>query len=474
MATKCYAMRIMPTKGRNKEMKKKIISVLLASVMAASLAACGSETSDAGTSTEETATDEETTSTDTQTATTDSASSDALEVMIWDSNQQPGIQEICDEFTAETGIKVNITVKDWTSYWTTLEAAASGGDMPDVFWMHSNNSQMYMKNDMLLNLDDYIAGSDTIDLDNYMSEVTQLYTYNDSVYAVPKDYDTIALWYNKTMFDEAGLSYPDDTWTWDDMYDAAKKLTKSDGSQYGYALNPSNDQDGYYNMVYSMGGYILSDDKKSSGYDDANTLKAMDYVGKLVSDCCPDPTTMSETGVDVLMESGTVAMCTQGSWMVPAFKQNEYMTANCDVAVLPYDKETGVRASICNGLGWAASASTDRPDDCWKLIEWFGSKEMQLKQADLGVTMSAYLNTSDTWVNCTSDFNLQPYLDETTDSTGSAKNELIIRPFTYNSTVWTNAAQEALVDAWSDSSKMESACTSFAQEMNDDIANENG
>ena len=401
------------------------------------------------------------------------SSKDALEVVIWDNNQQKGLQQICDLFTEETGIKVDVQVKEWDSYWTLLEAGASGGDMPDVFWMHSNNSQMYMKNNKLLKLDDYISKSDKIDMSNYMSEITELYTYDGSYYAVPKDYDTIALWYNKKMFDEAGLAYPDETWTWDDLYEAAKKLTKDDGSQYGFCMNTSNDQDTYYNMVYSMGGYIVNDDHTKSGYDDANTIKAMDYVGKLLKDCCPPATTMSETGTDVMFQSGTVAMITQGSWMTSGFLDNEYLVENCDVAILPYDKTTGVRASLCNGLGWAASADTKRPDDCWKLIEWLGSKEMQEKQAELGVTMSAYNNTSDKWVKCTDKFNLNAYLDITKESTvPGVTNELVLRPYTYNSTVWSQAAQTFFADAWADTSKMEQSCKDFATQMNEYIAEE--
>lgn len=194
-------------------MRKKLLAAFLAATMCLSLTACGGGggNSSGGSS--------------------GGSSSDALQVVIWDNNQQAGIQEICDEFTAETGIKAKVEVKSWDSYWTLLEAGASGGEMPDVFWMHSNNSQIYMNNDMLLNLDDYIANSDTINLDNYMPEVTELYTHNDSIYAIPKDYDTIALWYNKKMFDDEGLDYPDSTWTWDDLYEAAKTLTH-DG-QYG-------------------------------------------------------------------------------------------------------------------------------------------------------------------------------------------------------------------------------------------------
>lgn len=430
-----------------KKSVKKLIAAGLAATTALSLCACGGG---------------------------DSGSSDKpLEVVIWDNNQQKGLQQICDEFTAETGIKVEVQVKEWDSYWTLLEAGASGGDMPDVFWMHSNNSQMYMNNGKLLKLDDYIAKSDKIDMANYMPEITELYTFDGSYYAIPKDYDTIALWYNKTMFDEANLAYPDETWTWDDMYEAAKKLTKADGSQYGFCMNTSNDQDTYYNMVYAMGGYIVSDDHKKSGYDDANTLKAMDYMAKLLADACPPATTMSETGTDVMFQSGTVAMITQGSWMTAGFLDNEYLVNNCDVAIIPYDKETGIRASLCNGLGWAASAETKRPDDCWKLLEWFGTKEMQEKQSELGVTMSAYNNTSDKWVNSTDKFNLNAYLDVTKESTvPGVTNTLVLRPYTYNSTVWSQAAQTFLADAWADPTKLQQASKDFAVQMNEAIADE--
>lgn len=440
-------------------MRKKILLLLMVSLMIFSFAACNAKES---ADTKEQEASNQTT-----------AKNASLEVVIWDTNQQAGLQEICDLFTEETGIKVDIQVKDWDSYWTLLEAGASGGDMPDVFWMHSNNSQMYMNNDVLLKLDDYIEKSDKIDLDNYMEEIVELYTWNSSYYAIPKDYDTIALWYNKTMFDEAGLSYPDETWTWEDMYEAAVKLTKEDGSQYGFALNPSNDQDTYYNMVYSMGGYIVSEDHKSSGYDNENTIKAMEYIGKLIKDACPSSTTMSETGTDVLMQSGTVAMITQGSWMTAGFLQNEYMKENCDVAIMPYDAATNVRASLCNGLGWSAYAGTDRPEDAWALLEWFGSKEMQLKQAELGVTMSAYENTSDSWVNGTDIFNLQAYLDVTQEAGAQVSNQLVLRPYTYNSTVWSSAAQTAFSKAWADTSLMRQTCIDFANEMNEAIAKEN-
>ena len=182
---------------------------------------------------------------------------------------------------------------------------------------------------------------------------------------------------------------------------------------------------------------------------------------------------MSETGTDVLFQSGQVAMITQGSWMIAGFKDNDYLTENCDIAILPFNKSTNKRATIINGLGWSASATTDRPDDCWALLEWFGSKEMQEKQAQLGVTMSAYEGTSDTWVNSTDVFNLDGYMEITKPESGGVPNELVLRPYTYNSTKWSTMASTELVNAWADPSSMEDVCKNIASQMNDMIASEN-
>ncbi len=393
-----------------------------------------------------------------------SGSKDSLEVVIWDNNQQKGLQQICDLFTEETGIKVDVQVKEWDSYWTLLEAGASGGDMPDVFWMHSNNSQMYMKNNKLLKLDDYIEKSDKVDMSNYMSEITELYTYDGSYYAVPKDYDTIALWYNKTLFDEAGLDYPTADWTWDDVTEAAKKLTKDDGSQYGLGMRNDNNQAGYYNLIYDNGGYIISDDKTKSGWDDEKTIAAMQTLEGWIKDgVIPSLETMSENNEDVLFEAGKIAMTCQGSWMLAAFKENEYTAANCDCVELPKNAETGRRASSYNGLGWAASASGEHTDEAWQLIEYLGSKEAQEKQAELGVTMSAYKDTSDAWAK-SADFNLQAYLN--------MMDDMEIRPYSKSTVTWENEDNEILKGVYTGDITMEEACKQMADQMNEKLAEE--
>ena len=315
-----------------------------------------------------------------------------------------------------------------------------------------------------MDLTDKIADSSEIDPANYPEDIWGLYTYDDKYYAVPKDVDTIALWYNKTLFDEAGLEYPTADWTWDDVTEAAKKLTKDDGSQYGLAMGNGSNQDGYYNMVYDNGGYIINDDKTQSGWDDPKTIEAMQTMEGWINDgVMPSLETMSENGNDVLFESGKVAMITQGSWMLAAYRDNEYTAANCDCVELPKSATTGRRASIYNGLGWAASATTEHPDEAWQLIEYLGSKEAQEKQAELGVTMSAYTGTSDAWAK-SADFNLQAYLN--------MMDDMVIRPYSRTTVTWENEDSEIMKDVFSGDKTMEEACKAMADQMNECLADE--
>lgn len=431
---------------------KKVMALVLASAMVFSMAACGGDSGSSGETKKEDS--------------GDSGESDGgeLSVSIWDTNQEPGLKEILADFTEETGIKTKLTVVKWDEYWTMLEAGAQGGSLPDVFWMHSNESERYMSNDMLLDLTDKIAESDKIDPENYPEDIWGLYTYDDKYYAVPKDVDTIALWYNKTMFDEAGLAYPTADWTWDDVSEAAKKLTKDDGSQYGLAVRNDNNQAGYYNLVYDNGGYIINEDKTKSGWDDPKTIEAMKTLEGWIKDgVMPSIETMSENGEDVLFQSGKAAMVLQGSWMVAAYRDNEYTAANCDLVELPKNAETGRRASVYNGLGWAAAANGEPTEEAWKLLEYLGSEEAQKKQAELGVTMSAYKGTSDAWAK-SADFNLQAYLN--------MMDDMEIRPYSKTTVTWENEDNEILKGVYTGEKTMEEACKEMADQMNEKLAEE--
>lgn len=435
---------------------KKAMALVLAGIMTLSLTACGGGSSENTASSSEGSASQETSS-------QESSSGDAeLSIAIWDTYQEPGIKEILAGFTEKTGISTKLSVIKWDEYWTMLEAGAQGGSLPDVFWMHSNESERYMSNEMLLDITDKIAESEVIDPENYPEDIWGLYTYDDKYYAVPKDVDTIALWYNKAMFEEAGLDFPTADWTWDDMFEAAQKLTNDE--HFGLAIRNDNNQAGYYNMIYDNGGTVITDDKTKSGWDDPKTIEAMEQLESWIqAGVMPSIETMSENGEDVLFQSGKVAMVLQGSWMLAAYRDNEYTAANCDVVELPKSATTGRRVSIYNGLGWAAAAGGSHTEEAWQLLEYLGSKEAQEQQAELGVTMSAYKGTSDAWAG-SADFNLEAYLN--------MMDDMVIRPYSRSTVTWENANSEILKKVYTGETSMADACQQMAEQMNEKLAEE--
>jgi len=380
---------------------------------------------------------------------------------LWDSNQAVGFEKMAAEFTEKNpGIKIEIQLNGWSDYWTALDAAASAGTLPDTFWMHSNNFYRYASNDMLMTMDDLIASSDKIDLNNYPEGLVALYNHNGKQYCIPKDFDTIGLWYNKTMFDEAGLEYPDETWAWDDLYEAAKKLTKPDKSQYGF-LAALHNQEGFYNFIYQNGGTVITPDKKS-GYDDPRTIEAMEFYVKFVKEGL-SPLIFGDAERAEAMQNGLCAMGFFGSWNLSGFAANEYMAENFDVTVLPAAPNGG-RASIYNGLGYAIAPNTRNADVAWKWVEYLASEEGQLRQAELGIAISAYKGTADAWVESNKTFNIRCFID--------MLDYAVIRPYSNTTAVWEDKAYEELRGAFTGEKTIEQACRDAAAVMNESLAQE--
>ncbi|MBS6005726.1 MAG: sugar ABC transporter substrate-binding protein [Clostridium baratii] len=380
---------------------------------------------------------------------------------IWDSGQEKGLRKVADEFEKKNpNIKINIQVTGWNDYWTMLEAAATGGSLPDTFWMHSNEIYRYGSNKMLLDLNDYIKDSKDVDLKNFPEGLNKIYNINEHQYALPKDYDTIGLWYNKKMFDEAGIAYPDDSWNWDKLREVAKKLTKADGSQYG-VLAPLHNQEGYYNFVYQNGGNIINNEKKSE-YDNPKTIEAMKYYFDLSKEGL-SPKIYNDKERAEALQNGQVAMGFFGSWNLSAFSENEYMNKNFDVAVLPSAND-GKRATIFNGIGNAASATTKHPQEAWKWLEYLASKEGQEKQGELGIAIPAYNGVAEKWAETNKNFNTKVFIDMVEYAQ--------IRPYSNSTAKWEDKATEILKKAYLGETSVEEACKETAKMMNDYLSQE--
>lgn len=200
-----------------------------------------------------------------------SSDSGSLIFLIWDSGQKAGMEAMAKAYMDEhPDVSIEVQATGWDEYWTKLEASATSNTMPDVFWMHSNQMFKYADNGYLADCSDIINEADYSEI-----SVENAKGSDGKVYGVPKDKDTIALLYNKELFDAAGVEYPDEEWTWDDMETASAQIHEKTG-KYGY-MAFSHDQLGYWNFVYQNGGQILNDDGTEPKYTETAASDAIKY-----------------------------------------------------------------------------------------------------------------------------------------------------------------------------------------------------
>jgi multiple sugar transport system substrate-binding protein len=380
----------------------KVISLVLTLLLCITMAAgCSSASGGKG----ETATSGDSDDTSNSTEGT-SGEKVNLTFAIWDANQQAGMEAMAEAFTKENpNITVKVEVTPWDQYWTKLNAAATGGNMPDIFWMHPEQIYNYVEGNALMNLSDKIADSD-IDLANYPKFIGDDFNIDGVQYGIPKDYSTIGLWYNKDLFDAAGVAYPDDTWTWEDWTSAAEKLTDKDKGVYGM-LAPSNSQNYYYNLIWQNGSDVINADETDSLYDDPKTIEAIKYaVSFIEKGFSPTTEDFANTTPDQYFESGKAAMITAGSWMATEYLAIDGL--NVDVAPMPKNVQRG---SVCGGMGYSIAANTDHPEEAWKFVDYLGSLDANLIQSKSGAAISAYTGSQEPWAEGFPDINAQVFID---------------------------------------------------------------
>lgn len=326
-----------------------------------------------------------------------------LTFQIWDIAQRDGMQAMCDAYTAQhPDVVIEVQVTSWSEYWTKLEAAAESNTMPDIYWMHTDQILYYADFGILADLTDLYDAEDPNFYADHYSEISlsNASGTDGKLYGVPKDKDNVLLVYNKEMFDAAGVAYPDESWTWDDMEAASAQIYQKTG-KYGY-MAYSDEQLGYWNFVYQNGGYILDENNVYAGYTQPATAEAIKYYVDLQqNDWCPNQAYFAETTPGTAFFSEQGAMFLEGNWnLLNELKNYPEMVGKWDIAVLPKcpNPVSGDgRATISNGLCYSTAAKGKNLEVVKDVLRFFGSEEGQRIQGESGAAIPAYNGLEDTW-----------------------------------------------------------------------------
>jgi len=380
----------------------------------------------------------------------------------WDATQQDAIQANVDAFNEEyPNITVNLDVTPWEGYWTKVQTQATSDTLPDLFWLNGPNFQLYASNGKVEPITSLVDG-DYIDPANYPEALVDLYNLEGTQYGVPKDFDTIGLWCNKDLFAEAGVDLPTDDWTWDDLAENAGAISEKLKSKGIYGVAAGMDgQTTYYNTIFQAGGEVVSEDGKTSGYDEAATQEGLQVWADLIeSGASPSIPQLTDTPADQWFTSGKVAMLYGGSWARGAIGASG-IKDSVDVAPLPQGKE---QATVIHGVSNVVAAASKNKQAAQALQAYLASEEAQKQQGDMGAVIPAFTGTQAAFAESYPGVNLQVFLD----ATEYAKP----LPVSKNSAAWNALEAKLLPDVFSGTTKVADATKDLAAQMTALLAKE--
>ena len=380
----------------------------------------------------------------------------------WDATQQDAIEANIAGFNEEyPNITVNLDVTPWEGYWTKVQTQATSNSLPDLFWLNGPNFQLYASNDKVEPITGEVEAG-AIDPANYPESLVDLYNLDGTQYGVPKDFDTIGLWFNKQIFEEAGVDTPTADWTWDDLKSASQTISDklSDQGIYGVAAGMDG-QTTYYNTIFQAGGEVVSEDGKSSGYDsDADREGLSLWTDLIASGASPSMAQLTDAPADQWFTTGKVAMFYGGSWARAAIGDSDVKDV-VDVAPLPTGKE---QATVIHGVANVVAANSKNKQAAQALQVYLASEAAQTEQGDLGAIIPAFNGTQAAFVDSYPGVNLQVFLD----ATEYAKP----LPVSKNSAAWNALEAKILPDVFSGATDVDSATADLGSQMTALLAKE--
>jgi multiple sugar transport system substrate-binding protein len=243
-----------------------------------------------------------------------------------DTNHVDELESLIAEFESQNpDIAVEYTALPFDSYFTRLQTDFAAGNAPDVFELNYENFVTFASRGTLLPLGDLGALEQT-----FYPAALDAFSYEGTQYGLPITFSTVVLFYNKDLFDAAGVDYPTEAWTWEDVSDAAKQLTNPAERVWGI-YQPVQFWEFYKTAAAAGGGLSVGD---TVAIDTPENREALHYlVDKVqVDKVMPTDAEMSGVSDTDMFLGGQLGMLVTGIWMFDAFSEAPFAW---DVAVEP-------------------------------------------------------------------------------------------------------------------------------------------
>jgi ABC-type glycerol-3-phosphate transport system substrate-binding protein len=291
------------------------------------------------------------------------------------------------EYEEATGVEIEVLYIPIADLETKLQTAFGAGNPPDIIKVGAWQMTPMVERGNLAPVDfvNFGAGSEE-GFESYFEEGgLGAVTFNETVYGVPTDFNSVSLWYRKDLFEAAGLDPESPPTTWEQVAEYSEVLTKSDGSQVGLqttrAGSPIWSQMVMQTLVEGLGGSILTQDGKSGALNTPQGIQALEYYAQM-----GNPTFESPSFGFSMFADGNAAMLLGGRFMdgfMQSLNPDLVYGENFESVEVPsWEGRSKVAAGY--SWGWAVTEASDNQHTAWNLIGWLNDRDRLDEQ--LGAT----------------------------------------------------------------------------------------
>jgi multiple sugar transport system substrate-binding protein len=293
------------------------------------------------------------------------------------------------------GAKIElIHVPDQADFRKRLATDYAAGTPADVVLLNYRRMAGFAAKGLLWPVEQHLAASTVISASDFYPQAMRAFRWRREQLCLPQNISSLAVFYNKAMFDRAGVPYPGDTWSWDDMLQAAKALTRDvdgDGGadEYGLGIEPSLIR--LAPFVWQSQGDLVFDLVRPSSLALSTTqaLKAVQWFVDLqvLHHVVPGAVAEEAQNSEDRFLNGTLAMFFNSRRGVPTYR--EITAFDWDVAPLPANR--GRRTNVLHSDAYCISAAAPDKEAAWRFVEFANSPEGQTIVAAAGRTVPSLI-----------------------------------------------------------------------------------
>jgi len=292
----------------------------------------------------------------------------------------PLFEEVVANFhDANDNIDVELLDIVGAEFYDSINAQGVAGDLPDVWYTRTFDVPVYANKGWTVNLQPFIDGeSAEVDVDDFWPAEVKQMEWKGDLYALPYDFSNVGIYYNKSMFDDAGIDYPTDDWTFQDLADLAVRFVEQDGdgnfTKWGMTAYFWNWV--FHGLLYGWGGEVFSDDFSECVIASPENQACLEFWEGMRKDgVYPEAGAMPE-GVNPFA-AGLVPMMYQGSWATVQMRSLVEDAFDFDCVALPLSPDGNGCIGAAGGA-WGVASSSDHVEEAWEFNKFLTNTESQI------------------------------------------------------------------------------------------------